>query len=228
MLLKRQILCFAIGCAVWPAVAVSGLRSPQVPIAGSALQNFFNARHIPINAATDQLDMQTFSLPPGGTVTLGPALNAGDTYGLYNGAFAAPPLYLVFPGAASTGWSATASFRISPTRLVVNLFDNNAAFVGSATYLAGPPDPTDFGIYVQGPGTGGVPLYTQDARNPGGTPQFLVYSAPGSGGQQTWLAIEETPGPGGDYADVVMLLNLANGITPASSTTWSRLKRLYQ
>jgi len=225
-------LLLAAAALLVAGAAHAGLRSPQVPIAGNALQNFFNARHIPINVATDQLDLQTFSAPaPSGPLNVGPPLGgnaAGDVLGIYNAAVATPPLYLVFPGAATTGWFATASFRTSPQRLVVNLFDSNAAFVGSATYLAGPPDPTNFGFYLQGPGTGGNVLYTQDARNPGGVPQFLAYSAPGSNGQQTWLAGEDTAGPGGDYADWIMLLNVANGVTPATSTTWSRVKQLFE
>src|SRR5947208_7164677 len=96
----RRIACLAIACAAWPAVVIAGLRTPQVPIASGALQNFFNAHHVPINASTDQLDMQTFSVPipsPTGMSFTGDA--SGNSYGIYNGSFATPPLYLVWPGA---------------------------------------------------------------------------------------------------------------------------------
>ena len=72
---------------------------------------------------------------------------ATNTIGLYNGGDVAPPLYQVFPGAATNGWFATASFRSGPTRVIVNLFDANAAFVGSTTYLGA--DAQNFGFYLQ-------------------------------------------------------------------------------
>src|SRR5206468_5641650 len=98
----------------------------QVPITGACLQGYLNSKGESINAATDQDDAQSWAstVSQNSTFTLMIELSgnaAGNTYGIYNAASAVPPLYLVFPGAATGGWFATASFRTAPTRLVVNL-----------------------------------------------------------------------------------------------------------
>src|SRR6267142_491181 len=99
---NATIALAVLATAMLATAASAGLRSPQVHVNGTALQNFFNARHVPINASTDQLDQQTFSVPipsPNGIAfsPLGPGAIA-NTYGIYNGSFATPPLYLVLPG----------------------------------------------------------------------------------------------------------------------------------
>jgi hypothetical protein len=53
---------------------------------------------------------------------------------------AVPALYQVFPGAASSGWFAVASFLSGPTRVSVNLFDQNAV-LGAATRTSAPTRP---------------------------------------------------------------------------------------
>src|SRR5207247_8447803 len=148
-----------------------------------------------IDVNADQLDLQSVSIPVDVAVVMRGFFvgGAGSSFGLYNGAPASPPLYLVFPGAASSGWFASGSYRTGPARLVVNLFDNNANFVGSTTYLAGPPDPSDVGFYVQD-GSSGATLYSQDARNTGGSARILMYAGTGAHVGETWFAAENGPG----------------------------------
>src|SRR5262249_55851968 len=153
--------------------ASAALRSPQVPILGGSLQGYLNGVGESINALTDQQDVQQWMNTASGnsTFTLQIELSgnaAQNVLGLYNAGAPVPPLYLIFPGASTNGWFAIASFKTAPTRLVVNLFDQGANFQGSTTYLAGPPDPNNFGFYLQN--SNGT-FYTQDARNPGGTAQ---------------------------------------------------------
>jgi hypothetical protein len=226
--MKRAATIFL---AMFALAAVAGtasaaLRSPQVPLAGDCLQSLLNSQGESINAATQQQDIQRWqaTVSNNSTFTLQVELTgnaAGNTYGIYNAGFAVPPLYLVFPGAATTGWFATASFRTAPTRLVVNLFDNNAAFVGTVTYLAGPPDRNDFGFYLQGPGTGGAPVFTQDARNPGGAAFALTYAGTGINSGSWWLAWEDQIGEN-DFCDALFFLESINP-TPVSKTTWGSL-----
>jgi len=211
--------------------ASAALRSPQVPLAGDCLQGLLNAQGESINAATQQQDIQRWqaTVSNNSTFTLQVELTgnaAGNLYGIYNAGFAVPPLYLVFPGPAGTGWFAVCSFRTSPTRLIVNLFDQNAASAGTVTYFVGPPDRNDFGFYLQGPGTGGNTFYTQDARNPGGVPYALTYAGTGINSGSWWLAWEDTLGER-DFCDALFFLESINP-TPVARTTWGSLKARFR
>jgi hypothetical protein len=210
----------ALACAL-PARAA--LRSPQVPVSGSALQSFFTAHGQSINVSAGQQDIQQFSIPISTSFQV-QLFNASATFGAYNASDAVPALYQLMPGAASTGWFAEASFRTSPQRMVVNLFDATSALVGTNTYLSA--DNTDLGFYVQDV-VGGV-FYTQDARNTGGAPHILVFNATGALAGSTWFACETSAGPGGDFADVIALVDLAFAPVPVATTSWSRVKGLYK
>jgi len=212
-------------------VASAALRSPQVAITGDGLQMLLNSQGESIDAATQQQDIQVWATTTSNnsTFTLMMELSsnaAGNTIGIYNGADASPALYQLFPGAATSGWFATASFRSAPLRLVVNLFDNTGAIQGTTTYLAGPPSGSDFGFYLMGPGTGGGTLYTQDARNPGARAYALAYAATGSNAGSWWLAFEDTIGES-DFCDELIFMESVNP-TPVSSTTWGQLKTRFR
>lgn len=228
---------FAIRCVLglmvvaWAGVASAALRSPQVPVGGACLQSVLNSKGESINVNTDQQDVQNWvtTASNNATFTLMMELSsnaAANTIGLYNAGAAVPPLYLMFPGPATNGWFCTASFRTAPQRLVINLFDSNAAFQGSTTYLAGPPDNTNFGFYIQGPGTGGVPFFTQDYRNPGGLPYALTFAGTGVNSGQWWVAMEDTAGEN-DFCDEIIFLESVNP-TPVSTTTWGSLKARFR
>jgi len=212
--------------------ASAALRSPQVPVAGGTLQGYLNSVGESINVLTDQQDIQRWAatVSNNSTFTIQVELSgnaAANTYGLYNASLVAPPLYLVFPGAAASGWFATASFRTAPIRVVVNLFDNNAAFVATTTYLGA--DRNDFAFYLSGPG--GL-FYTQDARNPCGAAQALTYAGTGLNSGSWWLCWDDAQrGCGGpsdsDFDDAVLFLESVNP-TPASTTSWGQLKARFR
>jgi hypothetical protein len=211
------------------ATAHAALRSPQVPVSGTSLQTFFNSHSQAINVNTDQLDLQSVSFAADASLSMSfPFPNSASvTVGLYNAGFAVPPLYQCFPGAATNGWTAVASFRNAPTRVVVSLFDAGSAFQGSTTYLAGPPDRTNMGLYLQqGPADGGLTFYSQDVRNAGGA-RLLAFTSTGGLAGGTWLAWETGAGPGGDFADFVALVNLSGAPVPVSHTDWGTLKQRF-
>ena len=210
---------------LFAATANAALRSPQVPVSGTALQAFFTSQGQAINVNTDQQDLQTVSFAAPQTLEIHAAIvsGPGSTLGLYNAGLAAPALYQVFPGAATNGWYSVASFRTAPTRLVLNLFDDNAAFVGSTSYLAGPPDPADMGLYLLD--AGGLTFYSQDARNADGA-RLLAFSSTGALAGGTWLAWETDAGPGGDFADAIWMLPLPLALAPVPvlHANWGELK----
>ena len=201
----------------------AALRSPQVPVSGTALQTFFTSQGQAINVNTDQLDLQTFSEPLGSGFQVLRFIDPNATLGAYNAAAVSPTLYLIFPGAASPGWFSMASFRASPDRLVVNLFDNNSAFVSTTTYIGA--DHTNFGLYAQMPS--GL-AFSQDSRDASGRPQMLAFDGTGVDAGFTWLAFEGTPGPGSDFADAVALVALGSGPVPAKAGSWARVKALFR
>ena len=201
----------------------AALRSPQVPVSGTALQFFFASQIQAINVVGSQLDAQSFSVPAGGSFQVLPFGNPSANVGSYNAAVASPPLYLVYPGAATSGWSVVASFRSTPDRLIVNLFDALNTFQGTNTYFGA--DHTNFGFYSALPGG---TWYSQDARNLAGRTQMLAYNGTGPRAGSLWLAFESTPAAGGDFADAIFLVTLASAPVPAAPSSWNRVKALFR
>jgi hypothetical protein len=208
------------------ATAHAGLRSPQVPVSGTALSTFFAAQGQTININTQQLDLQVMTVPaltnfqvnvfgPGTTTT---------SLGAYNTVPASPALYLIQPASATPGWYELAAFKNTPTRLVVNQFDATNAFQSASSFLGA--DPTAFGFYEQI--TGGATYYSQDSRNPGAYAHVLAFNGTGTRVGWTWFACETGAGPGGDFADFIVLVNLAPSPVPVNQSTWGRLKALFR
>jgi hypothetical protein len=229
--MKRLVTIFsALALASYAVPAFAALRSPQVTVSGGTLQGYLNSIGESINVGTDQQDVQRWSttVSNNSSLTIQVELSAdaaSNSVGLYNAGLAVPPLYLVFPGAATTGWFAVASFRAAPTRVVVNLFDNNATLVGTTTYLGA--DGNDFGFYLQGPGG---TFYTQDARNPGANAQALAYLGTGANAGNWWLCWEATSTAAGgdsDFDDCVLFMESLNP-TPVTRTSWGSLKARFR
>ena len=206
------------------ATAHAALRSPQIPVSGTALQAFFTSQGQLIDVHTQQLDLQTVSLSVGTTIEFhmpfGLDPNA-NVLGIYDAGLAAPPLCPIFPGSASNGWYAVLSFRSSPMRAVVYLFDASSALQGSNTYLG--VDPSYLGFYLQ---SLGATFYSQDERNGGA--RLLAFDAVGTLAGSTWFAWETGPGPGGDFADSIWLVPNALAPVPVSHTSWGTLKQRFR
>ncbi|MEO5987577.1 MAG: hypothetical protein ABIU54_02380 [Candidatus Eisenbacteria bacterium] len=224
------LLVAFVALAASTGVSSAALRAPQVAVLGGSLQAYFSSIGETINVNTQQDAAQTWTR----TISTNSAVSllieqtpsAGvNTIGLYNGSAAVPTLYPVLPGAAAPGWFAQVSFRISPDRVVVNLFDNNALPVSSNTYFG--IDATNFGFYISGPnGT----FYQQDARNPGAKAQLLSYAGSGVNAGTWFLAFEEAAvalGSDQDFDDSVVQVESMNP-TPVSSTTWGSLKSRFR
>lgn len=214
--------------------AHSALRVPQVQFQSGILQEYLNAVGESLDVNTAQLDAQHWGagISNNSTVTIDVEIlgnAAGDTFGLYNGDSAAPALYQLFPGAATNGWYAEASFRTSPTRVLISLFDNLGVFEGSTTYLG--DNRNDFGFYLKG--TTGT-FYSQDIRNPDHAPHVLSYAGTGINSGSYWMAFERDPGApiDHDFADAVMFLQgpgpLSTAPVPVLRSTWSSVKARFR
>jgi len=229
----RVAASLALG-ALLTTAASAALRSPQVTVNGGSLQGYLNSKGESINVNTDQDAAQTWTSTVSGnstfTLMIEFAGNAGtNTYGIYNAGDVSPTLYQVFPGAAGPGWFAVASFKSSPNRVIVNLFDDNAVLQGTNVYLGA--DRNNFGFYLQqGPAEGGQTFYSQDARNAGGNPQMLVYSGTGDNTGSWWLAMEDlspSQGADNDFDDAVLFLESVNPV-PTEATTWGSVKARFR
>ena len=207
------------------------LRTPQAVVHGTGLQDYFAGVGESIAPSTDQRDvgLLTMSASNNSTFTIQVELDRnpdGLVVGIYNGYDANPTLMPVFPAAAASGWFAVVSFRTPPVRVVVNLFDGGAVFQGTTTYLGA--DRRGAGCYVQGPGG---TFYSQDARNPGGTPQLLFFAGTGLNSGSIWLTVEDQPvagGADGDYDDVICFIDNLSTITPLQHSTWGELKSRFR
>jgi hypothetical protein len=221
-----------LGLTVFASVAGAfSLRSPQVSFSNASLQSYLNANDGGINTLTDQLDAQVWASSVSGNATFTLQIElagnaASNNIGVYNAnGGASPPLYQVFPGAASAGWFATCHFAASGA-LTVLLFDNNAVFQGSTGYSG--VNRNSFGFYLQGPG--GL-FYSEDYRNASGNPQVLTYGGTGVNFGDWWECFEDLPFAAGsgltDFEDAVLLLQSVIP-TPSHGTTWGQLKKLYR
>lgn len=225
-------LTFA-GLAIVATSASAALRVPQQPVGGTNLQSYLNSQgESAIDVTTDQENIQTWTTTVSGnstfTMMMEFAGNAGaNTVGIYNGGDVAPTLIPVFPGAAAPGWFATASFRSSPVRVIVNLFDQDGTLQGSNSYLGA--DRNNFGVYLQGPGG---TFYSQDARNPGARVQALTFAGTGINTGSWWLCIEDlamASGSDGDYDDAILFVESVNPtVVPVNTTTWGTLKNRFR
>ena len=224
--MKRTATIFVslLTLVAFAATASAALRVPQVPLSDGTLQGYLNVADGGINAATDQEDAQRWAstVSSNSTFTIQVELGAfapSNTIGIYNASLAAPPLYQVFPGAATAGWFAVASFRTGPTRVVVNLFDNNASLMGTSTYLGA--DRNDFGFYLNSPSQ---MSWTQDARNGAGEARALAYKGTGLNSGQWWLCFEDWIDY--NFSDCVLFLESVNP-TPVNKTSWGELKKRF-
>jgi hypothetical protein len=159
-----------------------------------------------------------------------------NSIGLYNAGDPAPVLYQVFPGAASVGWFAIASFRSAPVRVTVSLFDAAVNLVGTITYLGA--DKNNFGFYLQQ--SGSLVLYSQDARNPGALAQVLSYKGTGFNFGSWWMCFEDATAAQGsdrDFDDAVLLVESISGsdISPIPSppvavlrSSWGAVKARFR
>lgn len=203
-------------------------RNPQVVFDSASLQAYLNSQGETINVLTDQVDGQVWNTSVSGnsTFTLMIELTTPNTnnnaIGVYNTSMAVSPLFNVFPGAASAGWFATAHF--ASNKLTVTLFDQNSVIQGQITYNG--VDANGFGFYLMNPvGT----FYSQDSRNGGGSPHALTYLGTGGNFGDWWECFEDSLSPTGssDFDDVVLLMQSVVP-TPANTSTWGKLKRLYR
>ena len=207
------------------------LRSPQVPLQTGwdniSLQSYLNSIGENTNTLTQQLDLQYWQTINGAsdfTLVMEIAGYAShNDIGIYNANEATPSMFLVFPGGAGPGWSATCAFTTGG-HLHVNLYDQAHVFQGSTNYSG--VNQADFGFYLSGPGG---TFYSQDARNPGGKPQVLTYAGTGPYAGRWWECFEDLPYASSDldYQDSILLLD-SLAPTPTRELTWGALKLLYR
>jgi hypothetical protein len=184
-------------------------RVPQATVHGTGLLQFFETMSEPIVPATDQVNVElmTTTMTNNSTFTFQVELAANpnaSSSGVYNGYDLHPALMEVFPARATPGWFAVISYRSSPARAIVNVFDGSANLITTTTYLGG--DFHGVGFYVAG---ASGPLYSQDARNPGARAQLLFFRGTGLNTGSAWLAAEDQPlasGADGDYDDVTWFI----------------------
>jgi len=210
------------------APAHAGLRKPQVVVNGPGLQWYLDWVGESINVLTDQQNVQVFEpVMSSGTSTyqfeVGPK-DPGLEIGIYDGHLSSPDLVPVLPTSSAPGWFVVVTFRQNPDRVVINMFDPNAVFMGQQTHLG--MTASGFGFYVKG--AGGA-LYSQDARNPGGAAQALFFLGTGIDAGNWWIAFESTPAPDSDqdFDDAVLFSEVAVGV-PVRSTTWGALKARFR
>ena len=210
-----------------PAHAI--LRSPQVPVTGTALQSLLNAQSQTINVATDQRQAAGFT----GLFVTRPSTHFfvydfgkhQDDLVVYDTLNPSSPLYVISPASLASGWFAEVGFGYAPEGMVVNLYDGAGAFQGTTTHLG--LGFTYMGLAISGPG--GV-FYPFDEQNPGQRAQVLAYLGTGAHLGSTWLCGEnQTEANGGDYdfADAVFLLENLN-VTPVRHTTWGAVKQRFR
>jgi len=229
---QRQLVTAALAAVILivsaSAASAFGPRVPQVALNGASLQGVLNGFGESINVYTDQVDAQRWTSSVSGNATFTLMIElagyaASNEIGVYNAADPPnPPLFTIFPGAATAGWFATCHFGPGGS-LTVLLYDQNAVSQGSTGYAG--VNRMDFGFYLKGPGG---TFYSQDSRNSGNA-QILTYLGTGQNYGDWWECFEDLPWNSGDndFDDAVLLLQSV-APTPVSAHTWGALKALYR
>ena len=222
--MRGRLFLFSTSLLLAASVAQAGMRSPQVPVSGTALATFFASQGQSIHVNTDQLDLKQLSAPATTALEVRafPSVT-GVTLGLHNASGTSPKLYSVISSNVSAGSYARCAFQSSPPRLVVSVYDANNVLLGTNTYNGA--DRSAFSLYAAGP-AGTFDL--NDTRNAGGAAKILAFAGTGTRAGWTWFACETSAGPGGDYADFVALVNLSSATTPTLQTRWGELKQLFR
>ena len=210
------------------STAAAELRVPQVPIAGTTLQDYLTFVGQDIEVLSQQEVTQSWPVVEGRRVVC--TLHHRDSpnasqinIGIYDPTVGAGSGYLVLFG--FEGPSCYAMFRFENGALVIDRFDPNGSFIGGTGFVG--VDWTSFSLLVQTPQ--GL-LYTQDARNSGGVAQALVYAGTAPHAQAGWVAWEESERASGsddDFEEVVLLLDTVNA-TPVHRTSWGGLKARFR
>jgi len=217
-------LLLATSAPAWP------LRSPQVPVDGTALQSVFQQHNVHIDPGQSQIDrarIGTYSILGIFASYLFDLLTpvGADTFGVYDAASAIPTRLPLFPPGAEPGWSAFVTPRLSPPRTIVSVFDQNFMLRWQLVYAV--VDSANIGLYLDTPAS---TYYSEDGRNPGHEPHLLLYDdLPFFAPDGAYIACEDqTPGGGtpGDFADVVVLWSLPF-IDPVQHSTWAALKQRF-
>lgn len=221
-----------VGAATQP-FALAPLRNPQVHVNGTGLLDYLALQGEHIDPTRDQVDVGLFAngASNNSTFTVQVELSRrqdSTVIGFYNGHDPAPALMEIFPPGARQGWFAVFSFRTAPIRGVVNLFDENATFLGTRTYLGADRNAT--GIYSSRPED---ILYSQDPRNPGGKPRVLFYRGTGWNAGSAWIAMETGNAADDDFDDSVMFFesvapDATGTLTPIRHTSWGELKARFR
>ena len=205
--------------AASPATAT--LRSPQIPVQGTTLQQLLLSKGETLNVNTAQVYLWTFQ----GIGVTQPAANFSPSLQLGDGAlhlvFAADynlPKLEALPEGLPAGWYSFVQFLDFAT-IGVSLFDAGNALQSTNQYSF-PTYALSFAV-SDAQGT----FYTIDDYNPGGAAHLLAY--PGTGPHQgsVWLALESDGD--GDFADAVFLL-VGAWISPVERTSWGTLKKRFR
>jgi hypothetical protein len=233
MRLPARLAVLCVLAMLLPRDAGAQLRAPQVPISGAALQTYLTNVGESIDVQTSQASIQWLNAIASGfnfTIQLDFSVGSGgSSVGIYDATAGAPILFEVFPPYASAGWFALVQFRTSPTRVIINLFDSQAALNRSTTLFGG--NRNAVGFYLDGPGGR---FYSQDARNPAAAPQVLWFAGTGLNSCSWWIAFEDTSlsaGADADFDDVILYVAGVSGhLCPTSvqRSTWGTLKTRFR
>lgn len=226
--MRHALLAASLLILATPAHAL--LRSPQVPVTGTTLQNLLNAQGQAINVATDQQQADIFwgfyLTRPTTQFFVQPLGTPSDALVVFDANVPTPgPTYTIAPGGLPDGWFTEVGFDGPPDRMIVNTYDANSTLQGSVTYLGLALVP--LALATSGPG--GV-FYVIDPLNVDQRAHVLLYHGTGAQQGSTWLCAEtltEADGGNFDFADAVFLLeNLSP--TPVRQTTWGALKQRFR
>jgi hypothetical protein len=225
--LALRLLGVSLLFVLLAAPAHAQFRSPQVAVAGTALQAFMAAQGQTIDVTTEQRLVDYWSglylTRPSSHFFVRSFGDGVDALAVYDASLPSPTLYTIHPAGLPAGWFTEVGFDYTPVQMVVNLFNNVGALQGSTSYPG--LGFTGFGLATSGPG--GV-FHAFDELNPGQRAHILAFQATGPWG--TWLCGEnQTAANGGDFdfADAIFLLENIN-VTPVRTTTWGALKQRFR
>jgi hypothetical protein len=214
-----MLLSAALLLSATPAMAL--LRSPQVPVQGTALQTLFNSFSQTINVNMEQVYAWSFA---GIGVTQPPAnfaarIELGEgALQLVDGSNINLTSVTILPSLVAPGWYSYVTFP-SFGSIHVTLLDAANVPQGQTSYLM-----PNFALTFSVTDSHGT-FYTFDDLNTDDAAHILAYQGTGSLLGSVWLAVESDGD--GDFADAVFLLEGA-WIVPVQRASWGTLKQRFR
>jgi hypothetical protein len=236
---RATLLAALLLAAVVPATAIAALRSPQVPVTGSELQDFFDIHNPGLNVATDQDVTNSWQKSGSGLTTV--TLQAEDAEGSED--LNAIGFYNTFDGARFELWDGNADPDaasviqfLTGNQFIIHKYNSDGSANGDVPGSG--VEPNGFGFYLEKTDVAVPPAdpkdsfsWTTDSINKAFAARALVFQGTGAHANGWWVCIEDGRAQNADeiddFNDAIILVETI-AVSPVTKATWATVKARFR